>query len=105
MSLGRFRLFPRRMGQHIRAWPMLALLLLIVLGAIGCVLWFMRAAMENERFAVRQKLTDAYRGQLTTASRPNLRSGLRSRERNMFPRLVGNRSFSLDGFQCAQISS
>jgi len=64
VSLGRFRLFPRRMGQDIRAWPMLALLLLIVLAAIGCVLWFMRAAMENEHLAVRQKLTDAYRGQL-----------------------------------------
>jgi signal transduction histidine kinase len=52
------------MGRDVRAWPMLALLLLIVLVAIGCVLWFMRAAMQNERMAVRQKLADAYRGQL-----------------------------------------
>ncbi len=64
MSAGWARLFPRRMGRDVRAWPMLALLLLIVLVAIGCVLWFMRAAMQNERMAVRQTLTDAYRGQL-----------------------------------------
>ena len=54
----------RRMGQDVRAWPMLALLLLIVLVAIGCVLWFMREAMRNERMAVRQRLADAYRSQL-----------------------------------------
>jgi signal transduction histidine kinase len=64
VNAGRFRFFPRRMGQDIRAWPMLVLLLLIVLVAIGCVLWFMREAMRNERLAVRQKLADAYRGQL-----------------------------------------
>jgi signal transduction histidine kinase len=52
------------MGQDIRAWPMLALLLLVVLVAIGCVLWFMREAMRNERLAVRQTLAEAYRGQL-----------------------------------------
>ncbi|MDR3403128.1 MAG: HAMP domain-containing sensor histidine kinase [Chthoniobacter sp.] len=52
------------MGQDVRAWPMLALLLLVVLVAIGCVLWFMREAMRNERLAVREKLAEAYRGQL-----------------------------------------
>ena len=55
------------MGQDVRAWPMLALLLLVVVVAIGCVLWFMREAMQNERMAVRQKLADAYRGQLALA--------------------------------------
>jgi signal transduction histidine kinase len=44
---------------------MLALLLLVVLVAIGCVLWFMREAMLNERMAVREKLAEAYRGQLS----------------------------------------
>src|SRR6266404_6142988 len=52
------------MGRDIRAWPMLALLLVVVLVAIGCVLWFMREAMGNERPAVRQKLAEAYRGQM-----------------------------------------
>ena len=55
------------MGQDVRAWPMLALLLLVVVVAIGCVLWFMREAMQNERLAVRQKLAEAYRGQLALA--------------------------------------
>jgi signal transduction histidine kinase len=44
---------------------MLALLLLVVLAAIGGVLWFMREAMRNERMAVREKLAEAYRGHLT----------------------------------------
>jgi signal transduction histidine kinase len=44
---------------------MLALLLLVVLVAIGCVLWFMREAMRNERMAVREKLAEAYRGHLS----------------------------------------
>jgi signal transduction histidine kinase len=44
---------------------MLALLLLVVLVAVGCVLWFMREAMRNERMAVREKLAEAYRGHLS----------------------------------------
>jgi signal transduction histidine kinase len=44
---------------------MLVLLLVVVLVAISCVLWFMREAMGNERLAVREKLAEAYRGQLT----------------------------------------
>lgn len=67
MTIGRFRIFHRRMGRDIRAWPMLALLLLVVVVAIGCVLWFMREAMRNERLAVREKLAEAYRGQLALA--------------------------------------
>jgi signal transduction histidine kinase len=58
-------LFQRRVGRDVRAWPMLALLLLVVLVAVGCVLWFMREAMRNERMAVREKLAEAYRGHLT----------------------------------------
>jgi len=64
VNLRRFSLFQRRVGLEMRAWPTLALLLLVVLVAIGCVLWFMREAMRNERVAVREKLVDAYRGQL-----------------------------------------
>jgi len=44
---------------------MLALLLLVVLVAVGCVLWFMGEAMRNERMAVREKLAEAYRGHLS----------------------------------------
>jgi signal transduction histidine kinase len=40
-------------------------LLIVVLVAIGCVLWFMREAMRNERMAVREKLAEAYRGHLS----------------------------------------
>jgi hypothetical protein len=57
----------RRAGRDVRAWPMLALLLLVVLVAIGCVLWFMHEAMRNERLAVREKLAEAYRGHLSLA--------------------------------------
>lgn len=61
----RQRLFSRRGSQEIRSWPLLALLLLVVLGAIGCVLWFLGEAMRNERSAVRETLAEAYRGHLS----------------------------------------
>jgi len=41
------------------------LLLFAVLVPAVCLLWFMGAAMRNERLASRQKLADAYRGQLS----------------------------------------
>jgi signal transduction histidine kinase len=44
---------------------MLLRLVVTVLVAIGCVVWFMREAMRNERLAVREELAEAYRGQLT----------------------------------------
>jgi signal transduction histidine kinase len=43
---------------------MLALLLAVVVVGIGCVLWFMNEAMRNERVAARERLAEAYRGQL-----------------------------------------
>ena len=43
----------------------MALLLLAVLVPAACVLWFMGAAMRNERLAARQRLADAYRVQLS----------------------------------------
>jgi len=45
-------------------WAVVVTVLLAALVPAGCVLWFMTEAMRNERLAVRQKLTDAYRGQL-----------------------------------------
>ena len=50
--------------REARAWPLLALLILVLFVGVGCVLWFMREAMANERAAVRQRLADAYRGHL-----------------------------------------
>jgi signal transduction histidine kinase len=50
-------------GQHSDVWPV-ALVLVAVLVPAVCLLWFMGAAMRNERFAARQTLADAYRVQL-----------------------------------------
>lgn len=46
-----------------RSWPLLLLLGVVIVPTVG-VLWFMMAAMENERVAVRQRLVTAYRAQL-----------------------------------------
>jgi signal transduction histidine kinase len=43
------------------------LLLLVVLAPSGCLLWFMNQAVQNERLAARQKLSDAYRAHLVLA--------------------------------------
>ncbi len=53
-------------GRDGASWPVL-LLLMTVLVPTGGVVWMMRAAMENERLAVRQRLADAYRVQLDGA--------------------------------------
>lgn len=45
-------------------WPVCLLLIAVLAPAIA-LLWFMLAAMRNERFAVRQKLGDVYRAQLS----------------------------------------
>lgn len=58
-------MFKRRRDQDARTWPLLALLLLVVLVAAGCVLWFLREAMRNERIAMRETLAEAYRGHLS----------------------------------------
>jgi signal transduction histidine kinase len=52
-------------GQDNDVWPV-ALLLLAVLVPVVCLLWFMGAAMRNERFAARQRLAEVYRGQLSS---------------------------------------
>lgn len=53
-------------GRDGSSWLAL-LLLLTVLVPTGGVVWMMRAAMDNERLAVRQRLAEAYRLQLEAA--------------------------------------
>jgi len=55
-----------RAGQDSTLWPVLALLLAVLVPAV-CLLWFMNAAMQNERFAARQRLGEAYRSQLSAS--------------------------------------
>src|SRR5204863_8214631 len=43
------------------------LLLLAVLVPSACLLWFMNQAVKSERVAARQKLLEAYRGQISVA--------------------------------------
>src|ERR1700722_9347732 len=64
VNVSRLSLFHRRMGRDVRSWPMLVLLLVVVLVAIGCVLWFMREAMRNEYLAVSEQLNAAYEANL-----------------------------------------
>jgi signal transduction histidine kinase len=45
-------------------WLVPVLLLIGVLAPTACVLWFMNAAIDNQRDASRRKLAEAYRGQL-----------------------------------------
>src|SRR5437667_5264040 len=66
-ELQRLRRFIRtfaRADQDSDVWPVVLLLFAVVVPAV-CLLWFMSAAMRNERFAVRQKLAEAYRSQLS----------------------------------------
>ena len=51
-------------GHDLSRWLVLLLLALGVLAPAACVLWFMNEAMTNQRDAARQKLAEAYRGQL-----------------------------------------
>lgn len=51
-------------GHSRGMWPVLLVLLLAVLVPTACVLWFMNAAIRNERLAVTQKLVDVYRKEL-----------------------------------------
>src|SRR4051794_28305249 len=55
-------------GHDSTLWPVLLLLLIVLVPSTG-VVWMMRAAMENERLAVRQRLTEAYHAQLEFAKR------------------------------------
>lgn len=55
-----------RTSHDSDVWPV-ALLLVAVLVPAVCLLWFMAAAMRNERLATRQRLADAYRAQLSAS--------------------------------------
>jgi len=48
-------------GHGFRSWPALALTVLAVAAPTACIVFFLNAAVRNERLAVRQKLVDAYR--------------------------------------------
>jgi signal transduction histidine kinase len=62
------RLTRRGAGHDSAWWPVLLLLLIVLVPSAG-VVWMMRAAMDNERLAVRQRLAEAYRVQLDVAHR------------------------------------
>src|SRR3989339_2257243 len=49
--------------QNQMRWVILLLVIAVVLPTV-CLLWFMTAAVKNERLAVRQKLVDTYKQQL-----------------------------------------
>ena len=66
------KLFRTTTGRDGYAWPVLLLFLTVLVPSAGIV-WMMRAAMVNERFAVRQRLTDAYQVQLESAKRQLMR--------------------------------
>jgi signal transduction histidine kinase len=58
--------FQRLFSQEShRLWPVVIALLIVVLAPTVCVLWFMNAAVENERLAVRQRLQEVYGRELT----------------------------------------
>jgi len=52
-----------RTARDNDAWPSVLVLSAVLVPAV-CVLWFMGAAMRNERYAARERLADAYRAQL-----------------------------------------
>src|SRR5687767_5516720 len=58
----------RSTGRDSLWWPVLLLLLVVLVPAAG-VVWMMRAAMDSERLAVRQRLADVYSTQLEFAQR------------------------------------
>lgn len=60
-------------GREVPSWPLLLLVVVVVVPTLG-ILWFMLAAMENERSAVRQRLQTAYRAQLSAVKRQLLTS-------------------------------
>ncbi len=75
------------------SWPLLLLLGVVIVPTVG-VLWFMLAAMENERVAVRQRLVTAYRAQLM-----GVRSQLTASLQQQAARLDGR----AEGAACAAV--
>ena len=62
------QLFGTTTGRETFWWPVLLLFLTALVPSAG-VVWMMRAAMTNERLAVRQRLSDAYQVQLESTRR------------------------------------
>ena len=64
------RIFLRNISQSVSrstgSWLTLLLLGVVLVPSV-CLLWFMNQAVQNERFAVRQKLVEAYRAHLVLA--------------------------------------
>src|SRR5215204_6424089 len=63
--LRKFFRFIKRAGCQSDAWPVVLLLFAVLVPAV-CLLWFMSAAMRNERFASRERLAEVYRSQLSS---------------------------------------
>ena len=55
-----------RAARDNDAWPSVLLLSAVLVPAV-CVLWFMGAAMRNERYAARERLAELYRAQLSVS--------------------------------------
>ena len=70
MNVGRHK---TATGQDRELWPLLSFLLLAVVVPTACLLWFMTEAANNERMAVRQKLTELYQAELA-----NIQSSLKN---------------------------
>ena len=51
-------------GRPSGSWLMLLFLLAVLVPSV-CLLWFMNQAVHNERLAVRQRLVEAYRANLS----------------------------------------
>lgn len=56
-----------RSSEAYRLWFQFGLLFALVAAPMVCVMWFMAAAVRNERVVARQRLEEAYRAQLGTA--------------------------------------
>jgi hypothetical protein len=54
-------------GGGASLWPVLLVMLASALIPTACILWFMNAAMNNERLAIREKLALAYNVRLVEA--------------------------------------
>ncbi len=63
------RLFKIGPLGNLGIWPIVAVLLVAFSVPTMNVLWFMSRAVQNERLAVQQTLTEVYRGQLESLAR------------------------------------
>ncbi len=92
-----FPVFKHRMGREERAWPVLVLLLAMVLGAVGFVLWSLREAMHYEHTAMRDRLAQVYEEQLWL-----IQSQMESRWRAQLAPLDGKESAQARFAQCVR---